>query len=298
MTLLGKSSHVSTSLLSRPVQWLSGLGRVVFANANIAMGSFLVVAFVIAGLVAPLLYPTDPFLIVGTPRQWPGDNPAFPLGTDALGRDMLAGLLHGARVSLMVGLVATLVSLVVGISLGALGGYFGGVIDAVIVRLIEVFQTMPAFVLLVVVLAIVEPSIAIVTFAIGITSWDQIARLTRAEYRSLREREFVLAGRTIGFSVPTMIFREILPNALPPLLTAASLAIASAILTESALSFMGLGDPNVISWGSMISAGKDHLRTSWYIAAIPGTAIALAALALNLLGQGIVAALDPRNRVR
>ncbi|CAH1673900.1 ABC transporter permease [Chelatococcus asaccharovorans] len=268
--------------------------KVFLSNPNALFGAgFLVFAILIA-LIAPVIYPGDPLSMVGPPFLWPGQNPAFPLGTDSLGRDVLAGIVHGARVSLFVGLVATTLGLTFGVVLGAVAGYFGGWIDDLLVRLIEIFQTPPSFVLLVVLVAIARPSAITVTLAIAIISWPTVARLTRAEFRAIREKDFVVAARSLGYGPMRIIFREILPNALPPIIVTSSVMVATAILMESALSFMGLGDPNVVSWGSMIGTGRELVRTAWYLTALPGLAIVFTVLALNLIGDGLNDALNPR----
>ena len=247
-----------------------------------------------AALLAPVLYPADPLAMVGRPLTWPGANPRFPLGTDSMGRDVLAGIVHGARVSLLVGLAATVLGLALGVPIGALGGYFGGRVDRVAVRATEVAQTMPSFVLLIVLVAIAGPSALTVTLGIAAVSWPTIARLTRAEFRGLREKEFVLAARGLGYGDARIIFREILPNAAPALIVTTSILVATAILMESALAFLGLSDPNVVSWGSMIGAGRELIRSAWYLTALPGLAIVLTVLALNLIGDGLNDALNPR----
>ncbi|CAH2601943.1 Di/tripeptide transport system permease protein DppC [Rhodovastum atsumiense] len=264
------------------------------ANPAALTGLLILLLVTLAALTAPLTFPGDPLDMVARPLLWPGQDARFPLGTDALGRDVLAGLVHGARVSLLVGAAATLVSLLLGTTVGALAGYFGGRTDDVLVRLVEIFQTVPGFILLIVVVAIAGPSVPAITGAIGLVAWPAIARLVRGEFRSLREAEFVLAARALGFGHAHIILREILPNALPPVIVMASVGVATAILMESALSFMGLGDPNVISWGSMIGAGRELLRSAWYLSAVPGLAIVVTVLALNLIGDGLNEALNPR----
>ncbi len=259
-------------------------------------GIVILGAIVLLALLAPVLFPGDPLAINGAPFLWPGASLAHPLGTDSLGRDILAGIAHGARVSLRIGLSATALGLVLGVAVGALAGYLGGWVDAVCSRLIEVVQTIPAFVLLVVLVAIAQPSAGTLSLAIAIVTWPTVARLARAEFRSLREKDFVLAARSLGYSHARIIVHEILPNALPPIVVTASVMVASAILMESALSFMGLGDPNVVSWGSMIGQGRDYLRTAWYMSALPGLAIMLTVLALNLIGDALNEALDPRKK--
>ncbi|MEH2549836.1 peptide/nickel transport system permease protein [Bradyrhizobium sp. AZCC 2262] len=268
--------------------------RTFLQSPTALAGSAILASIIVAAILAPVLYPGDPLSMVARPLLWPGQNSAFPLGTDSLGRDIAAGLLHGARISLLVGAAATLIGLTLGILVGSIGGYNGGWIDDALVRLIEVFQTIPSFILLIVLVAIAQPSILTVIWAIGLITWPTIARLVRAEFRSLREKEFVLAARSLGYGHVRIVFREILPNALPPIIVTSSVMVASAILMESALSFLGLGDPNVVSWGSMIGAGRELLRTAWYLTALPGFVIVLAVLSLNLIGDGLNDALNPR----
>ncbi|MBV7522614.1 ABC transporter permease [Ensifer sp. ENS12] len=268
--------------------------KVFFANPNALFGTAFLALVIAVALLAPVLYPDDPLSMVGKPFLWPCQDPAFPLGTDSLGRDVLAGILHGSRISLFVGLVATALGLTFGVVVGAIAGYFGGWVDDLLVRLIEIFQTLPSFVLLVVLVAIVQPSATTVTLAIAVISWPTVARLTRAEFRAIREKDFVMAARSLGFGHGRIIFREILPNALPPIIVTSSVMVATAILMESALSFMGLGDPNVVSWGSMIGTGRELVRTAWYLTALPGLAIVFTVLALNLIGDGLNDALNPR----
>lgn len=263
-------------------------------NPTALLGLIILTTVAAAALAAPLIYPDDPLGMVARPLLWPGQNPAYPLGTDSLGRDVGAGVLHGARISLLVGAAATVVSLAAGVFVGSLAGYFGGRVDDVLVKLIEIFQTIPGFILLIVLVAIAQPSIPTITVAIGLVSWPSVARLVRAEFRALREKEFVMAARGLGYSHARIILREILPNALPPVIVMSSVTVASAILMESALSFMGLGDPNVVSWGSMIGAGREMLRTAWFLSAVPGLAIVVTVLALNLVGDGLNDALNPR----
>ncbi|MBB3660817.1 peptide/nickel transport system permease protein [Rhizobium sp. BK650] len=268
--------------------------KVFLSNPTALFGVAFLVAAALAALLAPVFYPGDPMEMVTRPFLWPGQNPSYPLGTDSMGRDVLAGILHGARISLTVGIAATALGLSAGITIGAIAGYFGGIVDDLLVKFIEIFQTIPSFVLLVVLVAIAQPTTSTVTIAIAIVSWPTVARLTRAEFRAIREKDYVLAARSLGFGHGRIILREILPNALPPLIVTSSVMVASAILMESALSFMGLGDPNRVSWGSMIGAGRDVIRTAWYLTALPGLAIVFTVLALNLLGDGLNDALNPR----
>ncbi|MGI4955428.1 MAG: ABC transporter permease [Janthinobacterium lividum] len=270
-----------------------------YARSPVALiGLLLLVIVVAAAVSAPLLYPDDPLRLAGRPLQWPGASPRFPLGTDPSGRDIAAQILHGARVSLLIGGTATVVSVGIGILIGAFAGYFGGWVDEGLMRLTEAFQTLPAFLLLLVLVAVFGSDIVTVTLAIGLVSWPATARLTRAEFMTLREREFVQACRTLGMGHLQIAFREILPNALPPVIVYAGVVMATSILLESALAFLNLSDPNVASWGNLIGAGKGVLRAQWYVSAIPGLAILLTVLAVSLVGQGVNDALNPRLRGR
>jgi peptide/nickel transport system permease protein len=275
-----------------------GVLRSLVGNPSALSGLMLLVAFIVLALAAPRLFPGDPLDIVAAPFEWPGSDPQYWLGTDSLGRDVAAGIAHGTRVSLLIGASAAGIGLVIGTLVGAVGGFFGGLVDNLLVRVTELFQTIPSFLLVVVIVAIGRPSVTVIALAIGVASWPTVARIVRAEFRTLREADFVLAARSQGFSNARIIFGEILPNALPPVIVTASVMVASAILTESSLSFLGMGDPNVVSWGAMIGAGRDSLRTAWYLTAVPGTAIVVAVLALNLLGDGLNDALNPRLRER
>ncbi|MDX5629978.1 MULTISPECIES: ABC transporter permease [unclassified Brenneria] len=264
-----------------------------------ALIGLIALALVIAAAcAAPWLFPDDPMNMVAEPYLWPGQDAQFPLGTDLMGRDLLAGLLHGARVSLLVGVASTLIALVIGIVVGVLAGFYRGWVDKVLTGVTTLFQTIPAFLLAIILVAVLQPSIGTIIFALGITSWTSIARLVRTEFLSLRQREFVRASISLGASDMHLIFREILPNAWTPVVVSTALLIANAILSEAGLSFLGLGDPNVVSWGSMIGTGRDALRTGWYMTAIPGVAIMLTVMALNLLSDALHTALNPRLRRR
>ena len=256
-------------------------------NPTAVAGLLFLLAVAALAVLAPVLYPGDPLAMDADALLWPGQDWHYPLGTDAMGRDMMAGIVHGGRVSLQVGLLASLFGVLLGLSIGALAGYFGGRIDYGLQRLIEIFQTMPGFVLLVALVAIAQPSVPTLIFAIGIISWPTVARLVRAEVRSIREREYILAARSVGYTHLRIIVCEVLPNILPTLIVTASIMVASAVLMESALSFMGLGDPNQVSWGSMIGSGREQIRSAWYLTAIPGLAILFTVLAFNLIGDGL-----------
>jgi len=280
-----------TLSLSGLIQW-----RRFFRSLEAWLGGLLLASVLLMALLAGTLYPGDPLEMVAQPFLWPGDDPQFPLGTDSLGRDVAAGIFHGARVSLQIGVIAVMVSLVLGLIAGASAGYFDGKTDRIITRISELFQTFPAFLLVVVLVAIGHPTVNYIAGAIGVASWPMIARLVRAECRLLRHQEFILAAQTLGYSPVRILFRELLPNLLPTLIVTLSVMMASAILTESSLGFLGFSDPNRISWGGMIGDGRQSLQNAWYLAVLPGSALAATILALNLLGDALNDRLNPRRQ--
>lgn len=256
-------------------------------------GGVIVAGMFVFALIAPL-YSADPGAIDITLRLMP-PSWSHPLGTDDLGRDVLARILYGARISLLVGFVAVGIATAIGIVIGALSGYYGGWVDALLMRFVDIMLCFPTFFLILAVIAFLEPSIWNIMIIIGLTGWMGVARLVRAEFLSLRERDFVLAARTIGASDVRLIFRHILPNALSPVIVSATLGVAGAILTESALSFLGIGvQPPTPSWGNMLIAGKQTLGSAWWLSVFPGVAILVTVLGYNLLGEGLRDTLDPR----
>jgi len=260
----------------------------------------VVILFIVAAMamVAPVLYPGSPWDMVAEPFLAPGADRSYPLGSDMMGRDLCAGVFHGARVSLLIGLIATLVALVVGVSIGAIAGYHGGWIDDLLMRFTEIFQTIPAFIFAIVLVAIFQPTVTTIVLAIGTVSWPPVARLTRGEFLALRHREFIQACVAMGMGDARIIVVHILPNAVAPIIVTGSLMVATAILTEAGLAFLCLGDPNVMSWGTIIGAGREVLRSAAYVTALPGIAILLTVLALNLVGEGLNDALNPRLKNR
>ena len=282
---------VATVPMRRPRRRLSA----ILGNPSLLLGAAILLIVILVAVGASWLFPDDPQDMVGSPTLWPGDDPAFLLGTDSLGRDVAAGLAYGARVSLLVGVAAAGVGLIIGTLVGAIGGYFGGWLDNVLVRITELFQTVPTFLLVIVLVAIGQPSARLIALSIGVASWPVIARLVRAQFRSLRQSDFVLAARSLGYGPARIIFREILPNAMAPIIVSTSVLVANAILTEAGLSFLNMGDPNLVSWGSMIGDGRALLRTAWFLTALPGMAIAITVLSLNLLGDGLNDVLNPRS---
>ena len=262
------------------------------------------VGLVLLGLIAlvvvagPLFYAVDPFEIVGSPKSAPGTEAEAPLGTDYLGRDVLAGMIKGGRPTLMVGFCAALITALIGITIGALGGFYGRAVDGVLGRVTEFFQVLPALLFAMVLITLFSPSLVTVTLAIGVVAWTSMARLTRGEFLRIKELEYVRAARSIGASNARIIWRIILPNAMPPIIVSATLATGSAILFEAGLSFLGLSDPNIMSWGLMIGANRNYLREAWWAVTFPGVAIFVTVLAISLVGDGLNDAFNPKLRTR
>lgn len=259
----------------------------------LAGGSVVGLLFAVS-LLAPLLAPCDPNAInawqVLAPPSW-----QHWFGTDELGRDVLSRVLYGARISLKVGFVAVGIAVVIGTVVGLVSGYYSGVVDTVLMRMVDIMLCFPAFFLILAVITFLEPSIWYIMMVIGLTGWMGVARLVRAETLSIREMDYITAARCIGCSDRRIIFRHILPNAMSPVLVSATLGIAGAILTESALSFLGIGvQPPTPSWGNILTSGKDYIEFAWWLSLFPGLSILVTVLAYNLLGEGIRDALDPR----
>jgi len=263
-------------------------------NYGALIGLAILAAVLLLAVAAPMIFPTSPWRMVQRPLLAPGASTGFLLGTDALGRDVAAGLAHGARVSLLVGAISTVVALAIGVPLGAIAGYLGGRIDDLLMRFTELFQTIPSFAFAIVLVAIFEPSLQSTVVAIAVVSWPPVARLIRGEVMSLRTRDYVQAAIVMGQRDSQIVLREILPNTLSPLIVLASLMVATAILLESSLAFLGLGDPSAMSWGYMVGAGRTMIRQAWWLTVVPGVAILLTVLALNLIGEGLNDALNPR----
>jgi peptide/nickel transport system permease protein len=266
-----------------------------FRRNKMAMaGLALVLGMFAVSLAAPWLAPYDPSHIELKAVLMP---PSFehPLGTDTLGRDVFSRIIYGARVSLKVGFVAVGLATLIGLIIGAVAGFYGGWVDFWLMRLVDLMLCFPSFFLILAVIAILEPSIWNIMVVIGLTSWMGVARLVRAEFLSLREREFVVAAKALGASDTRLMMRHMLPNALAPVMVSATLGVAGAILTESALSFLGLGvQPPTPSWGNILTAGKDNIEIAWWLSLFPGLAILITVMSYNLLGEGIREAVDPR----
>ncbi len=245
-------------------------------------------------MFADAIFPGDPLAIVGPALTPPFTDPAFPRGTDRLGRDVLVELVHGTRASLAVGVAAAAVALLVGALVGTLAGFAGGLADEALMRVVDAFQVVPSFLLALAFVSIAGASLPVVVFAIALGAWTSPARLARAEVLSIRERDYVAAARVIGMRPLEIALREVLPNALPPVLALSSVIVASAILVEAALSFLGLGDPNGVTWGSMIAEGRNVLRSAPFLSIFPGIALMLAVLGVYLFSEGLADALAIR----
>jgi len=268
-----------------------------FARNRLSVCGGVVVAVLVAlAACAPVLAPWDPHK-PDTRKILTPPSRSHWLGTDQLGRDVFSRVLYGARVSLAVGFVSVGIAALIGILLGAVAGYHGGIVDGSIMRLVDLMLVFPRFFLLLAVLAFLQPSIWTIMAVIGLTGWMGVARLVRAEFLTLKEREFVIWSESVGASALRVIARHILPNAMAPVLVAMTLGIPAAILTESGLSFLGLGvQPPFATWGNILNDGKDAIEIAWWMTLYPGLAILITVLSYNLLGEGIRDALDPRLR--
>jgi len=267
----------------------------VLSNPLAIIGFIIIAIVLLLALLAPVIAPYDPedinvkaILLAPSAEHW--------MGTDGLGRDVLSRMLHGGRISLLVGLVAVGISTAIGILLGAIAGYYRGWVDTFIMRLVDVMLSIPSFFLILAVIAFLTPSIINIMIVIGLTSWMGVTRLVRAEFLSLSDREFVMASRTLGANDARLIFKHLLPNSLTPIIVSSVLGIASAVLMESGLSFLGLGvQAPQASWGNILTDGKEYIQFAWWLSLFPGLAILLTVLGYNLLGEGLRDALDPRS---
>lgn len=273
---------------------ISGIVSAMRMNRLAMIGGLIVGLLAFTALTAPVLAPYDPALI-DVEQILMGPSAAHPLGTDELGRDIMSRIMWGSRISLMVGLVAVGIATFLGVLIGAVSGYYGGWFDGVLMRFVDIMLSFPTIFLILAVIAILEPSIWNIMIVIGVTGWMGVARLVRAEFLTLKERDFVAAASALGAGDLRIIFLHILPNALAPVIVTAVLGVAGAILTESALSFLGLGvQPPTPSWGAILTAGKDNIETAWWLSVFPGLAILITVMGYNLLGEGLQDALNPR----
>jgi len=263
-------------------------------NKLAVAGSVIVLLLFLVAALAPYVSPYDPGRI-DTRNALQSPSKGHPLGTDQLGRDVLSRMIWGSRISLLVGFIAVGIATVIGTFLGALAGFYGKWIDNAIMRFVDIMLCFPTFFLILAVIAILEPSIWNIMIVIGVTSWMGVTRLVRAEFLSLKERDFVKAGKAMGAKNSRIIFLHVLPNALSPIWVSATLGVAAAILTESGLSFLGIGvQPPTPSWGNILTAGKDNIEIAWWLSLYPGLAILITVLGYNLLGEGIRDAIDPK----
>lgn len=288
---MGSVRHTRTAASRLHEFW-----RLYRRNRAAVMGLVILLCVVVMAATADLIYPGDPFNLAGKPFAPPFGE--FLFGTDSLGRDVAAGIVHGSRTSLLIGIVATAAAVTLGTLMGGVTGYYGGWLDDVLMRITEIFQTIPFFVFAILLVAVMKPSIQSIVIAIAVVSWPAVARLVRSEFLSMRDREYVQACHVMGIGDARIIFLHILPNTLSPIIVTGSLMVATAILIESALAFLGLSDPNVMSWGFLVGSGRTHLRTAWWMCTFPGVAILLTVLAINLVGEGLNDALNPRIRDR
>ena len=266
-------------------------------NRLAVFGGIIVLLLFTIAVFAPFVAPYNPNAI-NVKHVLEAPSFSHPFGTDDLGRDIFSRVVYGSRISLAVGFVAVGIATIIGIIFGALSGYYGGWLDTIIMRFVDIMLSIPTFFLILAVIAMLEPSIWNIMIVIGITSWMGVARFVRAEFLSLKEREFVLSARALGASDFRIIFRHILPNAMSPVLVSAVLGIAGAVLIESALSFLGIGvQPPTASWGNILTIGKDNIEIAWWISVFPGLAIFVTVLAYNLLGEGIRDSIDPRLKI-
>ena len=278
----------------KPLKPLVETVRMFFTNKAAVVGIAVLTLIVFLGLFGSILVPGDPFEMVASPLSGPSWD--HLLGTDYLGRDVFIGIIHGARPTLAIAVVSTVSTIVIGVVIGALSGFYGGRIDNLLMRLTEFFQVLPSIVLAMVVVAVFTPGLITLVAAIGITHWTGLARLTRAEFLKIKEREFVLAGRAVGAHNASLIWRVILPNALPPLIIAMTLMVGICILFEASLSFLGLNDPGIMTWGLMIGLSRDFFFEAWWTVAFPGLSILITVLSIALVGDGLNDALNPKLR--
>ena len=270
----------------------------MFIRNGSAIAGLVVLGLVAAGaLLGPLVHPVDPFDMVWAPLSPPGEE-GFLLGTDYLGRDMLTGILYGGQATLAVGASAAAITVVIGLTIGALAGFYRGWVDEALMRITEFFQVLPPLLLAMVLVMLFSPTLTTIAVAIGVVSWTSAARLTRAEFLRIRELEYVKAARSIGARNTRIILRVVLPNAAPPLIVSAALSVGVAILFEAGLSFLGLSDPNVMSWGYLIGSNRPYILDAWWAVTFPGVAIFLTVLAVSLIGDGLNDALNPKLRQR
>jgi len=277
------------------IKWRETL-RVFCQNRMALFGLIMVTIFIFVGLFGSVIFPADPFEMVAVPLSEPGTGAL--LGSDYMGRDVFIGIIYGTRPTLVIAVTATLVTVLIGITLGAVAGFYGGMIDNVLMRITEFFQVLPPLVFAMVIVAVFSTDIVVVILAIAVTTWTVEARLTRAEFLKIKEREYVMSARAIGANNFRLIARVILPNAMPPLVIAITLRVGVTIIYEAALSFLGLTDPDIMTWGKMIGLSRDFFFDAWWSVTFPGVAILLIVLCIALIGDGLNDAFNPKLRGR
>ncbi len=268
-----------------------------FKSYSALTGLIILIGIAVMGFIGPLFYPTDPFDMVWMPFSPPGAD-GFLLGTDYLGRDILSQIINGARVSIAIGFSAALVSCFIGVGIGSFAGFYGGWIEETLMRITEFFQVLPTLLFAMVIVALFGSSVLSITLAIGAVSWASVARITRSEFLRIKELDFVLASRSSGSNNMALIFRVILPNAAAPIIVQSALLVGAAITFEAGLAFLGLSDPNVISWGQVIGSNRVYILDATYTVTFPGIAIFITVLAISLVGDGLNDALNPKLRSR
>ena len=268
-----------------------------FKSYSAVTGLIILIGIAVMGFIGPLFYPTDPFDMVWMPFSPPGAD-GFLLGTDYLGRDILSQIINGARVSIAIGFSAALVSCFIGVGIGSFAGFYGGWVEETLMRITEFFQVLPTLLFAMVIVALFGSSVLSITLAIGAVSWASVARITRAEFLRIKELDFVLASRSSGSNNMALIFKVILPNAAAPIIVQSALLVGAAITFEAGLAFLGLSDPNVISWGQVIGSNRVYILDATYTVTFPGVAIFITVLAISLVGDGLNDALNPKLRSR
>lgn len=268
-----------------------------FKSYSAVTGLIILIGIAVMGFIGPLFYPTDPFDMVWMPFSPPGSD-GFLLGTDYLGRDILSQIINGARVSIAIGFSAALVSCFIGVGIGSFAGFYGGWVEETLMRITEFFQVLPTLLFAMVIVALFGSSVLSITLAIGAVSWASVARITRSEFLRIKELDFVLASRSSGSNNMALIFKVILPNAAAPIIVQSALLVGAAITFEAGLAFLGLSDPNVVSWGQVIGSNRVYILDATYTVTFPGIAIFITVLAISLVGDGLNDALNPKLRSR
>ncbi len=285
------NASVPASLIGHH-KWQVGFWSRFRRQSVVVLGLTFMLVLVLVALGADLIAPHNPFAISNVVLSPPSAEHLF--GTDDLGRDVFSRVVHGARVSLLVGFVSAFVATLFGVVIGGLAGYFGGLVDDGLMRLTEVFLVVPRFFLALIVVVLLGSNIWLTVLVLSLTYWPLTARLLRAQILTVRTRDYVLAARAVGTPEIRILLRHVLPNALPPVITQASLQVGSAILVEAGLSFLGLGDPNVVSWGAMLNDAQQFVYEAWWMSVFPGLAITLTVLGVNLVADALTEAWEPR----